>query len=49
MIGREGGQSYTAGRAALRWIASDRVEVNISGDRLVDNSEPPATKLLSPR
>jgi iron complex outermembrane receptor protein len=47
VAGREGGQNYTAGRLALRWIASDRVEVNLSASRLVDDSEPSATKLIS--
>jgi len=45
-IGSEGGQDYTAGRIAARWIANDAVEVNLSADHLVDNSEPSATKLL---
>jgi iron complex outermembrane receptor protein len=47
VAGREGGQDYTAGRLALRWIASDKVEVNLAADRLVDDSEPTATKLIS--
>jgi iron complex outermembrane receptor protein len=47
VAGGEGGQNYTAGRLALRWIASDRVEVNLSASRLVDDSEPSATKLIS--
>lgn len=47
VAGREGGQDYTAARLALRWLASDRIEVNLSGSRLVDDSEPTATKLIS--
>ncbi|MXO66432.1 TonB-dependent receptor [Altericroceibacterium endophyticum] len=47
VIGHEGGKDYTAGRIALRWVASDDVEVNIAASRLVDDSEPGATKLLS--
>lgn len=47
VAGHEGGQDYTAGRLALRWLASDRVEVNLAASRLVDDSEPPATKLIS--
>lgn len=47
VAGQEGGQNYTAARLALRWIASDRVEVNIAGSRLVDDSQPTATKLIS--
>jgi len=46
-IGSEGGQNYSAGRIAARWLASDAVEVNLSADRLVDDSEPAATKLLA--
>jgi iron complex outermembrane receptor protein len=46
-IGTEGGQDYTAGRVALRWLASDAVEVNVAADRLDDDSEPTATKLIS--
>lgn len=47
VAGREGGQNYTAGRLALRWLASDRIEVNLSASRLVDDSEPTATKLIA--
>lgn len=46
-IGTEGGQDYTAGRVALRWLASDAVEINLAADRLDDDSEPTATKLIS--
>jgi len=45
-LGTEGGISYTAGRAALRWIATDAVELNLSADVINDNSEIPATTLL---
>jgi iron complex outermembrane receptor protein len=38
-LGTLGGVSITAGRAALRWIASDNVEVNIAGDVVNDTSE----------
>jgi iron complex outermembrane receptor protein len=38
-LGTLGGISITAGRAALRWLASDSVEVNISGDVVNDTSE----------
>ncbi|WP_336980628.1 TonB-dependent receptor [Altererythrobacter fulvus] len=47
VIGHEGGKDYTAGRLALRWVASDNVEVNISASKLVDDSEPAATTLLA--
>jgi iron complex outermembrane receptor protein len=38
-LGTLGGQAYTAGRLALRWIASNNVEVNIIGDLTNDRSE----------
>ena len=38
-LGTLGGQAYTAGRMSLRWLASDRVEVNLQGDVTADNSE----------
>ncbi|MCW2394485.1 MULTISPECIES: TonB-dependent receptor [unclassified Sphingobium] len=47
VIGQEGGTKYTAGRVALRWVASDDIEVNVAASRLVDDSEPSATKLLA--
>ncbi|WP_338466150.1 TonB-dependent receptor [Novosphingobium sp. ZN18A2] len=47
VIGHEGGKDYTAGRLALRWKASDSVEVNIAASKLVDDSEPSATKLIN--
>jgi len=46
-LGHEGGTDYTAGRLAVRWQASDDVEVNVSASKLVDNSEPAATKLIA--
>ena len=49
--GTEGGKDYTASRAALRWLASDSVEVNLSADLSMDNSEVAAITLqnaLSP-
>jgi iron complex outermembrane receptor protein len=46
-VGSEGGQDYSAGRVALRWLASDDIEVNIAADTLADDSEPPPTKLIS--
>jgi iron complex outermembrane receptor protein len=47
IAGREGGQDYTAARLALRWLATDTIEVNIAASRLVDDSEPTATKAIS--
>jgi iron complex outermembrane receptor protein len=39
VLGTEGGISYTAGRLALRWIASDDFEANLSFDLTNDSSE----------
>lgn len=44
--GTEGGTSYTALRASLRWLPSDAVEVNWITDATRDNSETTATTLL---
>lgn len=38
-LGTEGGKSVAAGRLALRWIASERVEINLAGDFMQDKSE----------
>jgi iron complex outermembrane receptor protein len=38
-LGTLGGQSYTAGRANLRWVPSDKLEVNFIGDLTNDRSE----------
>jgi iron complex outermembrane receptor protein len=46
-LGTEGGVNTHAGRAALRWTPSDRLEVNLVGTLAVDNSEIGATKLLA--
>jgi iron complex outermembrane recepter protein len=45
-LGTLGGISYNAGRASLRWVASDNVEVNLIGDITNDNSESGAEVLL---
>jgi iron complex outermembrane receptor protein len=44
--GTLGGQSYAAGRAALRWLASERVELNLSADLVNDKSE--ASAMITP-
>jgi iron complex outermembrane recepter protein len=44
--GKEGGQDYHAGRAALRWLASDNLEVNLAGDVSIDNSESAGVTLM---
>jgi len=46
VIGTEGGQDVVAGRAALRWIASDRIENNFILDITRDRSEPSPGKAL---
>ncbi len=38
-LGTLGGQSYTTGRVALRWLASPDIEVNVAGDYTSDKSE----------
>ncbi|MDR2216186.1 MAG: TonB-dependent receptor, partial [Nevskiaceae bacterium] len=45
VLGHEGGIQYVAGRGSLRWLASDSVEVNLSGDITNDRSETPANVL----
>ena len=46
VIGTEGGQEVYAGRAALRWIISDRVENNLIADVTRDRSEASAGKAI---
>lgn len=46
-LGTEGGQNMQAGRVALRWLASDKLEVNLVGMATEDHSEIGASKLLS--
>lgn len=45
-LGSEGGRSYAGVRTSLRWLLSDRVEVNLSGDFTKDNSEATPQTLL---
>jgi iron complex outermembrane receptor protein len=47
VVGKQGGQSFVAGRLALRWVPTDTVEVNISGDYTSERSEPAGTVLLA--
>jgi len=47
VLGTEGGIKYTAGRLALRWLATDSLEVNFAADILNDVSEAPANVLLA--
>ena len=44
--GHEGGKTYHGARLALRWLASDNFEANLTGDVTVDNSESAAVTLL---
>ena len=45
-LGKEGGKSYSALRAAMRWVVNDRLELNLIGDYTYDDSENPATTLV---
>lgn len=45
-LGEEGGVSYGAVRAAARWLATDKIEVNVGADYTSDNSQNPASTLL---
>jgi iron complex outermembrane receptor protein len=45
-LGTEGGISYTAARAALRWIPTDDFEIAVTGDITNDSSEAPPGVLL---
>ena len=38
-LGTLGGVSYSAGRLSMRWVASDKVELNVIGDVTNDSSE----------
>lgn len=46
IAGHEGGKDYHGGRLALRWLASDNLEINLAGDVTVDNSETAAVTLI---
>ena len=46
LLGTEGGISYAAVRAAVRWIASEKLEVNLTVDNTSDNSEASPSTLL---
>ncbi len=43
--GKQGGKDYSAGRAALRWLATDKLELNYSIDATIDDSPVAATVL----
>lgn len=46
-IGTSGGKDVAGARGALRWIASDALEINLIADFTRDRSETPASALLS--
>ncbi len=45
-LGKEGGQSMTAGRLSLRWLPSDNFEVNFSTNIVKDKSESQPSVLI---
>ena len=45
VLGKEGGTGYAAGRLALRWVASDSLEMNLIGDQSNTNQDHPAETL----
>ncbi len=46
LLGTLGGQSYSAGKLSMRWVPTETVEVNVSGDYTRDRSEAGASVLL---
>jgi iron complex outermembrane recepter protein len=47
VVGTQGGQSYVAGRLALRWQPIETLDINVSGDYTSDHSEPAGTVLIA--
>jgi iron complex outermembrane receptor protein len=45
-LGKEGGQSFTAGRLSMRWLVSDKFEVNFSTNIVNDKSESQPSVLI---
>ncbi|MCW3838286.1 TonB-dependent receptor [Sphingomonas canadensis] len=45
--GTAGGESYVAGRAALRWLPAENIEINISGDYTAERNDPGADMLAA--
>jgi iron complex outermembrane recepter protein len=45
-LGRDGGQAYTAGRAALRWRPNETVDVNLAADITNDESGVQANTII---
>lgn len=46
LLGTQGGKSYAAVRGQLRWLPSDRLEINLIADYTKDNSEAAPSTLL---
>jgi len=42
LLGTEGGRNYSAFRGALRWLATDKLEVNLIADVTTEDSDPAA-------
>ena len=47
VAGKEGGKDYTGGRIALRWLASENFEANLTADVTIDKSETAAVTLIA--
>ncbi len=47
VVGTQGGQSYVAGRLALRWTPTDNLEINVAADYTSDHSEPAPTVVIA--
>ena len=45
--GKEGGKNYQGGRVALRWLASENFEANLTADVTIDKSQTAAVTLLA--
>jgi len=48
-LGTEGGQDFKGARLIVRWDASDRFDVTLSGDIYSDDSEPSPSRLIAVR
>jgi iron complex outermembrane receptor protein len=46
-LGTQGGEEVNAARGALRWLASDRLELNLAGDFMKSRGEPRADTLTA--
>lgn len=46
VLGQEGGTGYAGGRAAVRFVPTDRLEFNLIGDLMNTNQEVPAETLI---